>query len=146
MTGNRPSMTVNRAWNPRNHFFQLGNKCKIISNFLRATATNWLCKSSGMSVLAVFIVNWKSPLGVVIIVILRWLKKNGAFQTCVHSFKWDSSQIQHWADIVFGRHSWLSYQKTGGAMRTTCGKKLGDNEREGKRAKLYQTEVNQRSS
>ena len=54
------------------------------------------------------------------------------FQSCISSFKWGSSQLQHWADIVFGRHLWLWYQKTGGAMRTNV-EKIGDGKREEKK-------------
>ena len=68
MTGKRPTMTVNRAWNPRNHF----SVWKFICYFLRGTATNWLCICSGMSVL-------------VRAMIWRWLKKIGFMGVSNHA-------------------------------------------------------------
>jgi len=58
MTGKRPTMTVNRAWNPRNHF----SVWKFICYFLRGTATNWLCICSGMSALVAVHCNLERPI------------------------------------------------------------------------------------
>ena len=123
--------SVNRAWNLRKHF-KFGNLRKKSEHFFRETATNLLCKSPGMSVLLAFHCKLERPVRGCD---LKVIEKNVAFQWCSNSFKWGSSQIQHWTDIVFGCHLWLWYHKNWGCMGAQwrpMWKKLGDDEREEK--------------
>ena len=144
MNGREPS--VNRGWNLRNIcFFQFGNWCKIIRFLAPRICFTYAPDCSGMSVLVAFHCKLERPIrGCDLEVIEKMVHSNHAST----GFKWGSSQIQHWSDVVFGSHLWLWYQKTVGAMRAKedqCGKNLATMNVRGKRAELYETEVNQRS-
>ena len=138
-------MTVNRAWNPRNHIFSWGKDAKsydVIRNFLRGKARNLLCKSSGMSVLMAFHCKLETPIRAVI---WRWLKKlvlsNHASAVSNGAQVKFSTELIEFSVVICGSDTIKL-----GWNEDQCGKNLATMNVRGKRAELYQTGVNQRSS